>query len=75
LATGVSKITGGSQPSVLDTLAASLAASGRFEEAVKIAEQAVQLANQQKQTELAAKIQSRSQLYRQEKPFLEGPDM
>jgi tetratricopeptide (TPR) repeat protein/thiol-disulfide isomerase/thioredoxin len=72
LATEVSKMTGGRQPSVLDTLAASLAASGRFDDAVTVAEKAIQLAREQEQAELAEKIQSRLLLYQEGKPYREG---
>jgi protein O-mannosyl-transferase len=55
-------------PELLDTLAASYAAAGRFTEAVQAARQAVDLAETQKQALLAATIKSRLADYRQQRP-------
>ncbi len=54
---------------VLDTLAAAYADAGRFDDAARTAEEAVKLTDSKTQTELAAAIQSRIELYRQNKPF------
>ena len=56
-------------PSSLDTLAAAYAEAGRFEQAVATAEQALELARQQQESELAGKIASRLDLYRQQRPY------
>jgi tetratricopeptide (TPR) repeat protein len=53
----------------LDTLAAAYAAAGRFDEAVAVAEKAIELARTGGQPEVAAEIQSRLPLYRQGKPY------
>lgn len=57
------------QPSLLDTLAAAYAATGRFEEAVATADRAVSLAN--RQPDLAADIRRRRSLYAAGQPYLE----
>jgi tetratricopeptide (TPR) repeat protein len=69
LAGDVAKVTGEGQPSVLDTLAAALAASGQFDKAVGAAEKALALARAQNQTELAGAIHGRLELYRQSKAY------
>ena len=48
----------------LDTLAAALAANGRFEEAAQTAQAALEKARQEKQTDLARRIELRLQTYR-----------
>ena len=55
----------------LDWLAAAYAAVSRFDDAVKTAEQAVQLAAAQGNERLAQKVRTRLELYRQQKPFLD----
>jgi protein O-mannosyl-transferase len=55
-------------PELLDTLAASYAAVGRFPEAVQTARQALDLTDAQKQGSLAAAIQSRLADYQQQRP-------
>jgi protein O-mannosyl-transferase len=57
------------QPAMLDTLAAAYAAGGRFEEAIETAEQALAMASSSGETELAAEIKSRLQLYQSRRPF------
>jgi len=57
-------------PELLDTLAAAYAAAGRFDEAVRSADQALALA---KRPELAAAIRERRSLYRSERPYVEPP--
>jgi tetratricopeptide (TPR) repeat protein len=53
---------------LLDTLAASYAAAARFPEAVQAAQQAINLAEEQKQGPLAAAIKSRLADYQQQRP-------
>jgi protein O-mannosyl-transferase len=55
-------------PELLDTLAASYAAAGRYPEAVQTARQAIDLTALQKQEPLAAGIQSRLADYQQRRP-------
>ncbi|MGA2035666.1 MAG: tetratricopeptide repeat protein, partial [Thermoguttaceae bacterium] len=63
------QLSGGRDPSVLDTLAAALAEAGQFSEAVQTAGQAVQQAKSQGKAELAAKIQNRLNRYSANAPF------
>ena len=58
-------------PELLDTLAAAYAAAGRFEDAVRSADQALALAHHQR--ELAAAIRERQTLYRSGRPYVEPP--
>jgi tetratricopeptide (TPR) repeat protein len=55
----------------LDTLAAAYAAVGRFDEAVRSADEAVRLSKAEGDIGRARRIQKRLALYRQEKPFRE----
>jgi spermidine synthase len=56
-------------PELLDTLAAAYAAAGRFEDAVRAADQA--LAHAKRESELAAEIRERRALYRSGSPYVE----
>jgi tetratricopeptide (TPR) repeat protein len=69
LAQRAAAITGGTDPDVLDTLAAAYAAAGRFEEAVQAAERAVALAAAAGPTERADAIQTRLDLYRERRAY------
>jgi len=71
LARRAEKLTGGSEPIVLDTLAAAYAASGRFAEAVQTARKAVDLAGQQDKQPMVESIKARLRLYEAGKPFRE----
>ena len=53
----------------LDTLAAALAETGNFNEAAKLAQEAVQLATLRGETDLAATIRMRLKLYLDQKPY------
>lgn len=55
----------------LDTLAASYAAAARFEDAVRIADEAVRISKAEGDVGRARRIQKRLALYRQEKPYRE----
>jgi tetratricopeptide (TPR) repeat protein/thiol-disulfide isomerase/thioredoxin len=57
-------------PKRLDTLAAAYAAAGRFDDAVRTAEQALQLARRQQQTRLAEGIAQRLESYRAGRPLV-----
>ena len=62
----------GSQfPSVLDTMAAAYAEAGRFDEAVKAEQRAVESADQAGEKGRAAKLRQRLQLYESRQPFRE----
>ncbi len=69
LAERVNELTGYKNPGSLDTLAAAYAASGRFDDAVKTAEKAINLAETQNQKELAQRIQKRLELYKVKEPY------
>jgi Tfp pilus assembly protein PilF len=69
LARQANALTGGKNPTVLHTLAAALAESGRFSEAVDTAQQALRLAAEQSHTELVEHLQSELQLYQAGSPY------
>jgi spermidine synthase len=54
---------------LLDTLAAAYAAAGRFDEAVRTAQQAIDIAKTSGQNELADEIQKRMELYKVGQPY------
>jgi tetratricopeptide (TPR) repeat protein len=58
--------------SFLDTLAAAYATAGRFEDAVKTAKQALDIANGKGQEKLAGEIQDRIKLYEAGQPYRQG---
>lgn len=58
-------------PQVLDTLGAAYAAAGNFEKAIETALKAIELARSKGNDDLADKIQTRLDLYRQGKPYLD----
>jgi Flp pilus assembly protein TadD len=66
------ELTGRNQPLLLGTLAAAYAESGRFDDAVKAAQEAVQLAEQRGDEELALKNKELLQRYRQQQPWRES---
>ncbi len=72
LAGHANKLAGGSQPVALDTLALAFAEAGRFDEALQIQQQAVQLAEAAGQKEDAALMQQRWQLYKNHQPWRES---
>ncbi|HVX13113.1 MAG TPA: tetratricopeptide repeat protein [Pirellulales bacterium] len=56
-------------PAALDAIGAAYAELGRFDDAVRAAEQAIEYANRDGAAQLAAEIEQRLELYRQGKPF------
>jgi tetratricopeptide (TPR) repeat protein len=72
LAEGV-RDSGEPDPTVLDTLAAAYAAAGRFDEAVRTASQAVELADARGEADLRRDIDTKLALYRERRPFVEEP--
>ncbi|MCK4343124.1 MAG: tetratricopeptide repeat protein, partial [Phycisphaerae bacterium] len=58
-------------PGALDTLAAALAANSKFAEAVATIEQAIALAEELGEPELAARFRARLELYQAGQPYLE----
>jgi tetratricopeptide (TPR) repeat protein len=69
LAERAAKLTAGREPVVLDTLAAALAEAGRFPEAVKTAEQALDLASRQRNAALADTLRTRIKMYQNNVPY------
>ena len=71
LARRAQELAPGPHPGILDTLAAALAANGLFEEAEQTAQQALDLARQGQDGQLAAQISARLETYRQRRPWRE----
>jgi tetratricopeptide (TPR) repeat protein len=71
LAGRAARLTGGREPSVLDALAAAYAEAGRFPDAVRTAERALDLARQQGDAALAVAIDARLASYRSGAPSRE----
>jgi tetratricopeptide (TPR) repeat protein len=69
LARQANTLTGGKNPLILHTLAAALAETGRFSEAVETAQRALQLAGAQSNTGLAGQLQSELKLYQAGNPY------
>ncbi len=67
------ELSGGRDPALLDTLAAAYAETGRFPEATRTARRALDLANQQRDSQLAQALTSRIALYEARTPFRENP--
>jgi spermidine synthase len=61
----------GSNPAVLDTIAAAYAAAGRFEAAVRTATDAARLAREAGDGALAEEIEARLVLYRSDRPYVD----
>jgi tetratricopeptide (TPR) repeat protein len=62
---------GGSDPSRLDTLAAAYAEAGKFDDAVRTAGRARELAQQAGRNDLAERISQRLNLYERGQPYRE----
>ncbi len=69
LADRAGRLTGGREPAILDTVAASLAETGRFDEAAAIAQRSLELAVRQQKTSLANDLRQRIRLYRAGSPY------
>ncbi len=69
LAQHACELTGYKNPSFLDTLAAAYAAAGRFDDAVKTAQQALDIAKSGSQKDLNNEIQSHVKLYQAGQPY------
>lgn len=72
LAERACQATGHSLPQILDTLAAAYAQAGRFQEAAKTANRAVELAEQTGKKPLADELRQRLKLYQAGRPFRES---
>ena len=64
--------TGGANPAFLNTLGAAYAEQGRFEEGVKAATQALDLARKAGIPEMASRIEAQLELYKAQKPYREN---
>jgi tetratricopeptide (TPR) repeat protein len=73
LALRACELTKYSDPGVLDTLAASYAAAGKFPEAVSAAEKALNLAESLQLKTVAEEVRNRLRLYNASKPYIEPP--
>ena len=69
LARQANALTGGEDPIILHTLAAALAETGRFSEAVETAQHALRLAEAQTNTNLAGHLRVEIKLYQAGRPF------
>jgi tetratricopeptide (TPR) repeat protein len=69
LAQHAAELTGRKQPLILTALDAALAENGRFDEAIKTAQETTRLARSLKQDAIADQAQARIELYQQGKPF------
>jgi protein O-mannosyl-transferase len=73
LALSACEISGYSNPSFMDTLAAAYASAGMFAKAIDMSNKAIALARNMGQTELVNTIISHLRLYQQSKPYIETP--
>jgi hypothetical protein len=62
-------------PGDLDTLGAAYASDGRFGRAIEVAQRALELAQKDRQTELAGQIGAHLAAYRASQPWREGPPL
>ncbi len=67
-----SKVTDPKQPTLLDTLAAAYAEVGRFDDALRTAQTALDRARSFGNTNLATEIEARLQLYQKQQPYRTG---
>ena len=72
LAEKANQLAGGKDAAVLDTLAAAYAEAGRYGEAVRTAQTAIELAQGAGQGEQARQIGERLKLYQAGRPYREG---
>ncbi len=69
LAEHANRLTGGTNPMVLHTLAAAYAEAGRFDEAQRDAKNAMQLAQSAEQPDLVTQLRLELKLYETKRPF------
>ena len=69
LAEGANRLTGGKDAATLDTLAAAFAEAGRFDEAIRTVQTAIDLMRANGQTEQTQPLQQRLRLYQAGQPF------
>jgi protein O-mannosyl-transferase len=73
LATKAAALPGGISPIVLRTVAAAYAEAGDFANAIATAKRAVDLANMQRESSLAATLRHELELYQAQSPYRETP--
>jgi Flp pilus assembly protein TadD len=73
LAQEAERISGGQNPTILDTLAAAYAEAGRFEEATETARRALALSAAQQSAALSAALRERLRLYQAGTPYHSAP--
>ncbi len=71
IADAANRITGGAHPIVLDVLAASLAAAGRFEEAVQVSQRSLLLARSAENDAWVARIEPHLEGFRARRVWVE----
>ena len=69
LAERANQLTGGENPNLLDTLAAAYAEAGRFDEARRSVDRAIELARATQQPELIEPLRAKARLYAARIPF------
>jgi len=74
LADRAKQLTGGQDPTILDTLSAAYAEKGRFDQAAEIDQQALALAAQRGNGTLAATLKAHLAKYASHEPLREPPD-
>ena len=72
-AEAAARITEDRFPAILDTLAAAHAAAEQFDDAVRVARTAIDLAREQGAEEMAEQIRLRLELYQQHRPYTVAP--
>ncbi len=72
LATRAAGLTGGRQPAVLDTLAMAFAETGRFDDAVKTIESAIELLTKNGATDEAKKLEPHLRQFKDRQPWREN---
>jgi protein O-mannosyl-transferase len=75
LAARALELAGTNNVSMLDTLAAAYAEAGRFKEALEVVQQAVTLALDRGQPDVAEQIRRREAMYRSGRPYREGGEI
>jgi cytochrome c-type biogenesis protein CcmH/NrfG len=74
LAERLCAVSGCQEADGLDVLAAAYAEAGRFDDAVRVAQRAVEAATAAGPGDLAGQIQERLKLYRASRPYRAGPE-
>ena len=69
LAERAAELTRYQHPNILDTLATAYAAAGRFDQAIELAQRALQLADTTRTEAWARQVHARLELFRQGKPY------